>query len=274
MISGHLVRLARRGTVRCPAAQRRLRVLAALAVLLLVGACDRTGPGRAALEAGDTGGARRLFEEAAADAGDGASPALLYDLALATYATGDLEGAAVAVQQAGERAASREDDAAAAAAAFLEGHIAFARAEALQARLPAEGAELLLRERVLGWTEDALAAWARAARLGAGEAASRNVERALLRIDALRDRASMGARVRPRPLPAPPLPGGDGRPPDVPEAGAGDLVDAPPDGVAAGELPPEAVARLVHLLDVKEREKQALREARRRAQGAQVERDW
>lgn len=255
--------------------------LGALALSVLVGACGEASQARRAFEDGRYDDAQRGFAQALTDAGASASPALNAHLALAALGNGALEQAERAAREALEAGATGEVRG---LAAFVRGNVAFARSEALEPEAFAVGGDPTLAERVRAFAEDALASWRVAAASRADwPQARRNVERALLRLDRLRERRADGPG-RPK-LPAPlPVPGE--KPPDAPPGGEQAPLppppggesrpggDGPPPGVEAGVLDAAAVERLLEVLREQERQKQALRRARRQATGGGAERDW
>jgi len=152
--------------------------------------------------------------------------------------------------------------------AFVRGSVAFARSERLEPDALGTGSPPALFERMMADAEDALAHWRLAAmsRPDWG-AARRNVERALRRLERLRERKRESEK-RNRPDPPPPPPE---RPPEE--------ADPPPDPEARPELeeaalPEEAVRALLDLLAKREEQKRDLRRERREAAGGLVERDW
>jgi len=234
-------------------------VRAALLLLLLLAACDATADGRAAWRAG------RYREAYAAFQGD--SPELCFDRALAALRLGELDAAERAAD-----GAARADPAFAARRDFLRGNVAFQRSLRAEADAQRPGAPASLLERAQADAEDALAFWRLAAASRADwPEARRNVERALLRLDALREKRREG--------------GGGDRPPENPPPD-GERPDTtppppPPDGGAekeaeleTGELPPDRVLALLELLRRKEEEKREVRRAQRGAASAAVEKDW
>ncbi len=150
---------------------------------------------------------------------------------------------------------------------FVRGNVAFARSEGLEPDASKPGAPPALFERMVADAEDALAHWRLAAASRADwPAARRNVERALLRLERLRERKRESERRnRPDPPPPPPEPAPDETEPPPPEARP-ELEEA--------ALPEEAVRALLDLLVKKEEQKRELRRERRAAAGAEVERDW
>jgi hypothetical protein len=181
--------------------------------------------------------------------------------ALEALRAGDFAAAEALAEDAGDRALRD----------FIRGNAAFARSERAEARLKEPDAPPSLLERAAADAEDALVAW----RLAAASRddwpeARRNVERALLRLQRLREKGKEGGRGGPKPgqpppdrAPVPPAP-----PPVPDEAGP-----APEPEVDVSELPPERVLALLDALRRKELEKRALRRERRAA-ATDVERDW
>jgi tetratricopeptide (TPR) repeat protein len=260
------------------------RVLLAATLALLLAGCDATADGRQAWRAGDAQGALAAFRRAVDAAGDSASPEVLYDLALAALRVGDLDLA----EQAASRAAARGGAAFEGLRDFVRGSVSFARSEAAEAEAGKPGADATAWERATLHTEDALARWrmAAASRWDWPEA-RRNVERALLRLDRLREKRRDGGGSKPPPGTTPggkPAPDGPVEPPDAPPLPppaqpptALPSDDTPkPDGAAveSGLLSGEQVLRLFDALLEKERQKQALRRAVRAAPTPGVERDW
>jgi len=272
-------------------APRRLRTpraLALLATLLCaagVAGCDRTEAGRKAWDAGRADDALAAWNAAATAAGDDASPELRYDRALAALRTGDLTLAA----SAADAAARRGGDAFAPRCDDVRGHVAFARSEAMELEAAKPGAPPTTLDKALALAEDALAAWRSAATApDAGARIRRNVERALLRLERLRERRAEAQRRLAPPAPTPPPP----TPPTSPTPSAPDpKAKMPPPPTPTGgrpeddtpgaavdpgstELAPAEVLRLLEVLGEKERQKAVVRRTRRNAPNPQVEKDW
>jgi hypothetical protein len=201
------------------------------------------------------------FDASVEEAGEGASAELLYDKALAALRVGDRMAATAAAKAAAARGGPEIQ----ALADFVRGNAAFALSEAAEEEANRPGGDPTAHERAVASTEDALAAWKRAAATRSDwPEARRNVERALLRLARLRERRS--AADQPRPPPPQP-------PPPTPEA--------PPEPetpreveLETAELSPQEVLRLFELLVRKEQEKLEMRRAGRRARAGDVERDW
>lgn len=260
---------------------RVARLLTGLAGFLLAG-CDATTEGRAAYVAGRPADAWSAWRRAAAEAGDGASPELSYDLALAALAVGELDAA----EQAARRAAERGGAAFEPLRDFVLGNVSFARSLEAEAAAQRPAPDAAAWERAATHAEDALARWRLAAASRADwPQARRNVERALLRLDRLRERRRDGGGPQRTPVPLPGAPGSpDGAPPGTPPFPPPPEPPATPDPggsppaagatVESGRLDEAQVGRLFEVLLEKERRKQALRRAARLAPTPGVERDW
>ncbi len=264
------------------------RALAHLATVLCaagLAGCDRTAAGRAAWDAGRADDALAAWSAEASAAGDDASPELLYDRALAALRTGDLAlaeaSAAAASRRGGGRLAPLCDG--------VRGHVAFARSEALELEAGKPDAAPTTFDKAIALAEDALVAWRSTATApAAGIASRRNVERAILRLERLRERRAEAQRrlapppptpPPPSPPPAPPPSTGEPNPkpppPPLPTGGRPEA-DTPSTAVdpAAQELAPAEILRLLEVLGEKERQKTSVRRARRNAPGSDVEKDW
>ena len=215
-------------------------------------------------------------------AGCGGEARDAYDEALAALTDGDLEAA----DAAAERAAGGDDDVAP-YGAFLRGNVAFAKAMLIAEEAKKPDADPRLRAPAIAYAENALAFWRTAATSRSDwPEARRNVERALLLLESLRERRSENdPQRRPPPgsqdgtpeeaPPAPPPPPEPTPPPPIPGPGPED--DGPeevPTTVETTELPAADVLRLLDLLERKEGEKQAVRRVRQRRRSGDVERDW
>jgi hypothetical protein len=243
---------------------RRARLAGVLLATALAG-CDASSPGRDAWEAGRRADALAAWRDAAATAGEGASPVLLSNLALAALDARAWDEAEAAARRAAERGgadfAARFD--------FVRGHVAFARSEAMEAEAGRPDGDATAHERAMAHAEDALAAWRRAATSRPyWPEAARNTERALLRLARLRDRASADRAKKPPPPPPPTPPP---VPPPTPEETPGP--DARPDADTS-ELAPADVLRLFDVLRRKEQQKTDLRRAVRHAPSGGTEKDW
>jgi hypothetical protein len=115
--------------------------------------------------------------------------------------------------------------------------------------------------------EDALAYWQMAAtRPQPWPAARRNVERGLLRLQALREQKK--ETVDPPPDERTPDPAVDPTPEDEEAAEPSTAL------IETGSLPPQGVARLLEVMVERETRKRALRRAQRATRSSEVERDW
>ncbi len=261
------------------------RPLLALPLALTLAACDDTRDGAAAFEAGRPKDALAAFAAAAERAGDAASSELLYDVALASLATGDHAAAVTAA----DLAAARGGDGAEFAALrdFVHGNAAFARAELAEFQVDMPGNSQAALERALTEAKAARDSWQRAASSRESwPAATRNAERAAILLRSLETKKSdletRSGKPKPRViLPKPktpdPAPGEPDKPPLPPPPKPG--TEKPPEPPKTGEATPadltrEQVARLLERLAEKEREKTAARKAQRETQPPDVEKDW
>ncbi len=186
--------------------------------------------------------------------------------ALAELRVGALDKAAEASRRAEKAGGARLGP----LAAFVRGNVAFARSLEAEVEATRPGGDLAYLERALTLTEDALAAWRFAATSRADwPEARRNVERALLRLDSLREKRSTGADPRRRPVVLPPTP----PTPPTPDPNAEATTD-PNATVVTTDLAPAEVATLHETLRAKERQRQALRRAQRERATGSVEKDW
>lgn len=149
---------------------------------------------------------------------------------------------------------------------FLRGNEAFAASVALEAEGRRQGGDPEALKAAVMRAEDALAHWQAAARTRLDwPQARRNVERALLRLDRLREKR--GGRRKPPPPPPPPEP-------PAPEDAEDEPRPAVRPRLLSAELPGSRVLDLLERLEAREREKRAVRQAWRRARGDDVEQDW
>lgn len=153
-------------------------------------------------------------------------------------------------------------------ATFLRGNRAYALSLQAEAESLRPGGDPTAAEAARSLTEDALAAWRMAAATRRDwPEARRNVERALLRLDLLRERAKDGGKPRPEPdsqppPPPPPVPGRDTNPVEAPTV------------LETGDLPTADVMKVLDVLKEKEKARRETRRAEREARGGGVERDW
>jgi len=151
---------------------------------------------------------------------------------------------------------------------FLLGNVAFARCEMAEKQAGTPAAEPFAWDVAITYCRKAIEFWSVAAMsLDDWPAARRNVERALLKLEELRQKkeeADVRRRKQAKPQPRPrPLP----RP-------KGDAETDSPDKPQLRELTPEQVLKLLDKLAQKEQEKLALRRSHRKTRTAGVERDW
>jgi hypothetical protein len=218
-------------------------VLPALLAILLVP--DGFEAGVQAYRESRPDDALRSFAAHEADRGTGASPELLYDLALAALAVKDPQKA----ESAAERMAARGGAAFFARRDFLLGNASYQRSEHAEEEAAQPEAELSAYPRAIQHARDARDHWIRAAlsRRDWPEA-RRNVERAIARIAALEAKqdAAMEERRKAKASAPPPPP----RRPNRNDLG-----------------------RLLDLLEKMEADKQRQR-AQHRAGAPEVEQDW
>lgn len=233
------------------------RYLTIVLVLALTG-CDRTSAGRAAYAGGNYQAARDALAAEIADAGDDASAELFYDLALAELA---LERPAPA-REAAERAEAVGGEAFAPLAAFIRGSAAYLQAEAAAEAAAQPGADARAMQWAIALGEDALAAWRFAATTRRDwPAARRNVERALLLLERLREQRKGDPNTKQKP----PEPKDEPKEDDKPEEA--------PSTVETKALPAGKVFSVLDILGAKQRKKRVERRAARNER-ADVERDW
>ncbi len=238
-----------------------------LAVWLLLGGDDPFTEGLRAYREGRFQQALAAFTEAETAAGADASPALLYDKALAALRIGELALAEASVEKAADRGGAEFE----ALRDFLRGNVAFLRCE--QAAMQASGpeAEPFAFDVAIALADTARRSWQLAAASRPDwPAARRNVERALVQLAELEKKkeeaqrkAELNAKKEPDPAPesAP-----EGRP--QPQA-----TERPSLEPQSAELSPEELARLFEKLEAKEKEKLELRK-RKQEERAEVEKDW
>lgn len=195
-----------------------------------------------------------------------ASPELLYNQALAALNAGDLTAAEIAAEKAAARGGPRFH----ALRDFLLGNAAFARCR--EAEL--ETMRPLAPEAVFDTAMDRAVTAARFWRKAAASRpdwpeARRNVERALLKIEELKNRKEAARQEQDQKR--------KGMPDLAPVQDEGDVErshDESKIDAVLDELPGSQVMRLLEKLDEKEKEKRYVRSARQRLEGAKVEKDW
>jgi tetratricopeptide (TPR) repeat protein len=198
-------------------------------------------------------------------AGEEAPDRLRYNRGLAALRAGDFRDA----EAQARLAAGSDDPGVGAHAEFLRGNAAFALARMAEQQADSLEAEPFAFEIAMGYARTARDGWQRAAVTREDwPEASRNVERAVLLIESLKDRKTKAERKRdPRPDPKPaPIP-------DPPEPGPKSDQD-PEKKDPLRELTASEIERLFDVLAEKERAKLEIRRANRRERMAGVERDW
>jgi tetratricopeptide (TPR) repeat protein len=257
------------------------RKLVAVALVASLAACDDFDTGTVAYREGRFDDAHAAFAAAVAAAGDDAPGELLYDEALAALRAGDLKDA----DAAAERAATRDPELRP-LADFVRGNVAFARCELAAKQAEGLEAEPFAFDVAIVRGRDAARRWQSAAMSRADwPEARRNVERALRKLEDLRDRQAQAAKspknkteggadrlngVKPdeksdaAPPPPPPPPGG----------GNADDPSEQSDPPQLTELPRDQVMRLFEKLAEKERERLAGRHRAAKSKPPEVERDW
>lgn len=183
----------------------------------------------------------------------------------------------------------RDDGAAAEAEArrvFLEGNAAYQRSEEAERASRRPDADPTTLDFAIVRAEDAIAFWRKAAITREDwPEARRNVERGLLLLKHLRAaQAEKNQKPDTKPDEAPdakPVPPPDGKqlpppppPPPPPPAKPSDDGATPKPEAAAPDLTPEQVAKLLEVLQEREKQKVAARRADRKARAGNVEKDW
>ena len=237
-------------------------------VLLLVAGSDFAA-GVAAYKEGRHAEALAAFERAEHAAGDHPSAELLFDKALAALGAGEMGTA----EDAAARAAALGGAEFAALRDFVAGNAAFLRSvdaerETLKPLPPPSAFDVAIAE-----AEAASSAWQRAA-LSRSDwpAARRNVERALLRIEALRQKKQAAEKDR-QTMPKPRdvvVPEDDQREEPPPQATPEPRADREPPVV----LSREDLMALFERVDAKEEQRVALRKELGKKERSSVERDW
>ena len=209
--------------------------------------------------------AYEVLTRAVDSAGGRASAALHYDRALAALRAGELREAELSAEKAAVRGGAEH----AGLRDFLHGNAAFARCRRAEAEAGLEDPDPTAFARAMVHAHSALRAWQRAAASRDDwPEARRNAERALLALEELEEkrlRAEELQKAKQAKKPDEPPP--DEEPPEDDERD-------PEAQEEPGELTAEQLARLLDKLGQKEKEKRALRQARRRVRNVEVERDW
>jgi hypothetical protein len=208
--------------------------------------------------------------------GDHSAPAgLFYNRALAALSAGDL----VTAEFSAEKAAVRGGPEFMELRDFLFGNTSFARCKRAEAEADKPAADPAAYDPAIAFASSAFDAWCRAAASRTDwPAARRNVERALLKLEELRGKKEAARQHR------------SSKKMNQPEGQLPELVineDLARDGrrvggsgeearIAAreGDLTAEQITGIFEKLSEKEKEKLALRRARRDVQKVDVERDW
>ncbi len=147
-------------------------------------------------------------------------------------------------------------------ATFLDGNAAYEGSLALDEAAAAGDREAF--NAAVMRAETALAYWQRAAASRADwPQARRNVERALLRLEELREKRRDSGKKKKAP-----------KKKDESETKDDEKMKAPPRRVATKALPKERVLGILDLLEKREQKRRALRMKKRAEQSANVERDW
>ena len=249
-----------------------------LALLVLAG-CGGPGEGHAHHQAGRHEQAQRAWEADLADAEPKEQGRLQHNITLAALARGELDEAETAAESAVELGGESYES----LLAFVRGNVAFERSKLMEHEATRPGGNPKAMEMALMLAEDAQARWQHAATLRASDwpEARRNVERALIRLQALRDSKRGGRADRPsRPEPGGDPDGGEEKPddgPEPPKPPAKDGTDPslpPDDALNRRDLPASKVLGLLDLLAEKDKERLNIRRRARRERSSQVERDW
>lgn len=240
-------------------------LLALLGVLLFLVPRDEFGDGVQAYREQRYDDALAALTAAAERAGSDASAQLLYDRALAALQSGAFREAEIAA----ELAAVRGGDAFAELRDFLFGNTAFARGLQAERRADLPEAEPFAYDVAIQQVEKAKGAWEQALlRRGDWPEASRNIERAVLRLEGLR-RKKQKKEEEQKKKEEPDWPEEEPEPEEREEEPQEPDLDP-----SLEELSPEKVLRLLEKLALEEQEKRALRRSERQQRSRSVERDW
>ena len=243
-------------------------LLSSMLPLLFLPGGDLFSEGVRAYQKGRLQDAYEAFTEAERAAGNDASAELLYNRALAALGLPQARGGELrAAEVSAEKAAARGGPEFAGLRDFLLGSVEFLRCERAEAEASLQDADPTSLTQAILHAENAVGSWQMAASSRADwPEARRNVERALRKLEELKQRKAEAEANQPpkRETPEPP-PNED--PIEELEAESTPQ-EAPP------ELSPEQLARLLDKLAQVEAEKRTLREARQRIRSANVEKDW
>ena len=198
----------------------------------------------------------------------GGAAADAYERALAALRNGELSNA----EAFAEEAAALGDEEVVARAEFLRGNAAFARCWIAEVQATQPGAEPFAFDVAIAFADKARRLWQLAAMSRPDwPQARRNVERALLKLEELKNKkqAREDERKKTDPQPQPRK-----KPTPTPTTPEDKRAEDAKDDPQLKELSPEEVVRLIEKLAQKEREKLGLRRAERKTRMAGVERDW
>lgn len=267
---------------------RPTHILSSLAfVLLTANGGDEAQSARRAYADGRFAEAAKAFAAAEAEAGDDASPELLFNHALAALRAEHLTEA----EAAAEKSAARGGGEFAGLRDFIAGSAAFARCVKAEygADMPEAGPSEM--DTAIAYAEAARKAWTRAvASRTDWPEARRNAERALLKLESLRlkkaeadkkrgpDKKVGQKQINPRPVPTKPDPATprddkSNIPKPATPKGDGSRNDAKTEAQTTA-LSPGQVKSLLERLEAKEKQKVTLRRAERDARATSTERDW
>ncbi len=257
----------------------RARVVPYMLGALLLAGCGGPGEGYAHHMAGRHEQALRTWEAESVGADPREQGRLQNNMALAALALGQVEDAEAAAAKAVERGGEQF----APLLAFVRGNLAFERSKQMEHEATRPGGDPKAMEMALMLAEDAQGRWQQAATLRATDwpEARRNVERALIRLKALRDSKRGGRADRPsQPEPGGDPEAGDDKPDDGPEPPKPPTKDGqdpslpPDDALNRRDLPASKVLGLLDLLAEKDKERLDIRRKARRERSSQVEQDW
>lgn len=238
-----------------------------LAVLVLAGGGGFRA-GLAAYSEGRFADALAAFTAAELEDPENAFPELLYNRALAALRAGELRVAEISAEKAAARGGRRFQG----LCDFLLGNAAFTRCLRGAAETELTSPDPTAFERAIGSCRNAIEFWQRAA---AGRPdwpqARRNVERALLKLDELRDKKAEAQRQRQSKKAKPPKPKLEDDPNARKEQEEIDKVKRQKELIS---LTPEQLAQLLERLAQTEREKRRVRRDRQRVRTIAAERDW
>jgi len=234
---------------------------------------DPHAAGERAYAQGDYRKAFEAFQEAVINAGDGAAPELLYNHALAALRAGLLLDAEVTA----EKAAARGGREFSALRDFLLGNTAFMRSRKAEVLADEPDAKPSAFDAAIAHAEQARLHWQRAAASRDDWAeARRNVERALLALEALKKKreAAEQRRLQTKDKQFNEKQLDPSLQSQLDDAGDTEEQDSKVEPLLTELATEQLVQSLLEKLERKEQEKLETRRAARRARGAEVERDW